>query len=233
MSDFVDYYALLGIAPNCDQATVTAAFRREGFRWHPDRNPDRTAAAHARFVLLTDAVTVLGDPVTRRRYDARWRRLAAEPRTAPRSPLREAVVAAAAAVDPPAEVHSDSTVRVETSADAGLVSEAQARRDFERRVERLMWDLAGSARAARRARRGVRIGQGLSCVAAGGAVLAAITGFVPWFVSALVAPSAALSVALLHYFHRAQLERQAESNRGVAEHLVRRRVDRSDPEARG
>lgn len=47
-------YETLGLRPGASRAEVRAAFRREAFRWHPDRNPG-DAAAVARFKAIVEA----------------------------------------------------------------------------------------------------------------------------------------------------------------------------------
>ncbi len=61
------YYAILGIHPNADLATIKAAFRRKGMELHPDRNNSSNATEH--FQLVNKAYGVLSDPVARAHYD--------------------------------------------------------------------------------------------------------------------------------------------------------------------
>ena len=63
----VDYYALLGIAPDADEETVTRAYRERAKQWHPDAAAD--AAAAERFHDAAAAYAVLGDRGMRREYD--------------------------------------------------------------------------------------------------------------------------------------------------------------------
>ena len=63
----IDFYALLGVAPNANDEAVTRAFREQAKRAHPDTTQDPVAAA--RFGDITAAYEVLGDPKTRRQYD--------------------------------------------------------------------------------------------------------------------------------------------------------------------
>ena len=223
MPEFVDYYALLGLAPAATAEEIAAAFRREGFRWHPDRNPDRAAEASDRFIRLTEALAVLTDPRSRRQYDARWRQQFS-PRTANTVPssLRRAVADALDVVDRsppdrgPTGVSSGSTLE-----------EARARRAFERQVETLRWDLATQAQAARRARAGITAVRGV--LVTGATVLAClgIQQTLPWGLVGIGGIAITLAWVLSRYALRALLERQAEAHRSLAEHLVRRR----DPKA--
>jgi hypothetical protein len=63
----VDYYALLGIAPNADADEVTRAFRALAKRSHPDATSGAAAAQH--FSDVAAAYAVLGDRRTRLEYD--------------------------------------------------------------------------------------------------------------------------------------------------------------------
>lgn len=63
----VDLYAVLGLTHTADAAAVRDAYRRLAKLYHPDVStfPD----AHQRFIRITEAYEVLGDPERRRRYD--------------------------------------------------------------------------------------------------------------------------------------------------------------------
>jgi molecular chaperone DnaJ len=43
--NFVDYYALLGIAQGADEAAIKKAYRSQALKLHPDRNPDNPKAS--------------------------------------------------------------------------------------------------------------------------------------------------------------------------------------------
>lgn len=64
-----DLYEVLEVGPEADQASITAAYRRLVFAFHPDHNPSPEAAA--RTAELNSAYRVLGDPTERARYDQR------------------------------------------------------------------------------------------------------------------------------------------------------------------
>jgi molecular chaperone DnaJ len=64
-----DYYDVLGIDRNADDAAIKQAYRRLAIKYHPDRNPgDRQAVE--RMKELNEAYAVLSDPQKRRQYDA-------------------------------------------------------------------------------------------------------------------------------------------------------------------
>jgi molecular chaperone DnaJ len=63
-----DYYALLGIDVEADDAELRRAWRRLALQWHPDRaGPTATAT----FQKILTAYTVLSDPGSRAEYDRR------------------------------------------------------------------------------------------------------------------------------------------------------------------
>lgn len=64
-----DLYAVLGVAPDADDATIKAAYRKLARAYHPDKNPG-DAKAEERFKEVNSAYQVLGDPEQRRQYDA-------------------------------------------------------------------------------------------------------------------------------------------------------------------
>ncbi len=63
----MDFYDLLGVAPDAPQEDVQRAFRRRVREYHPDRNDDPRAPAQ--FIALKKAYDTLGDPKERDAYD--------------------------------------------------------------------------------------------------------------------------------------------------------------------
>lgn len=68
-----DYYALLGVNPDASAEEIKKAYRKQALKYHPDRNPEHTQEAEARFKELTHAYAVLLNPEKRREYDRRRR----------------------------------------------------------------------------------------------------------------------------------------------------------------
>ncbi|HKW40107.1 MAG TPA: molecular chaperone DnaJ [Gemmatimonadales bacterium] len=65
-----DYYALLGVPRDADDAAIKKAYRRLAMQYHPDRvGPDEKAVAEERFKEITEAYEVLRDPDKRAVYD--------------------------------------------------------------------------------------------------------------------------------------------------------------------
>lgn len=63
-----DYYEILGVPRDADEAALKAAYRAVAMRDHPDRNPD-DPAAEDRFKDASEAYAILSDPEKRRAYD--------------------------------------------------------------------------------------------------------------------------------------------------------------------
>ncbi|MBX0329139.1 J domain-containing protein [Oscillochloris sp. ZM17-4] len=67
--DFKDYYTVLGMASDADEATIKQAYRALARQHHPDVNPG-DHAAEDRFKAINEAYQALGDPERRRTYNA-------------------------------------------------------------------------------------------------------------------------------------------------------------------
>lgn len=63
-----DYYEVLGVAKNADEATLKSAYRKLAMQYHPDRNPG-DKAAEDKFKEAAEAYEVLSNPDKRARYD--------------------------------------------------------------------------------------------------------------------------------------------------------------------
>ena len=86
-----DYYKVLGVPRSADAKKIKKvrlaahtslparshqppqrsmqAYRKLALEWHPDKNPDKTEEAEAKFREITEAYTVLTDDEKRRVYD--------------------------------------------------------------------------------------------------------------------------------------------------------------------
>jgi len=64
-----DYYELLGIDPQAGPQEIKQAYLDRIKRWHPDRNPDRTAEAEEKTKVFNQAYFVLGNAERRKNYD--------------------------------------------------------------------------------------------------------------------------------------------------------------------
>ncbi len=66
--DHKDYYGLLGVPKGATQKDIKQAYRKLARKYHPDLNPDDTAA-EAKFKGLNEAYEVLSDPEKRKMFD--------------------------------------------------------------------------------------------------------------------------------------------------------------------
>ncbi|MFI2365476.1 DnaJ C-terminal domain-containing protein [Promicromonospora sp. NPDC019610] len=64
-----DFYAVLGVPKDADDAAVKKAYRKLARQYHPDQNQGN-AAAESKFKEIGEAYAVLSDPEQRRQYDA-------------------------------------------------------------------------------------------------------------------------------------------------------------------
>lgn len=63
-----DYYEVLGVGRDADEATLKKAYRQIAKKYHPDMNPG-DAEAEKKFKEASEAYAVLSDPDKRRQYD--------------------------------------------------------------------------------------------------------------------------------------------------------------------
>lgn len=63
-----DYYEVLGVDRNADDATIKKAYRQLAKKYHPDMNPG-DAEAEKKFKEASEAYAVLSDPEKKRQYD--------------------------------------------------------------------------------------------------------------------------------------------------------------------
>ena len=67
---FVDYYEILGLNIGSSVDEIKKAFRREAFKWHPDKNS--SSEANERMQLINEAYLILKDREARARYDNQY-----------------------------------------------------------------------------------------------------------------------------------------------------------------
>ena len=63
-----DYYEVLGIDRNADDASIKKAYRKMAKKYHPDMNKDNPAAEE-KFKEVTEAYNVLSDKEKKKLYD--------------------------------------------------------------------------------------------------------------------------------------------------------------------
>jgi curved DNA-binding protein CbpA len=95
MAADIDPYKVLQVDPEAEDEVIQAAYRRLAQKYHPDRAPDREAAA--RMVAINAAWEMVGEPARRAAYD---RSRATQHRSGP--PSTPASAAPPSAPPPPA-----------------------------------------------------------------------------------------------------------------------------------
>jgi len=63
-----DYYEVLGVDKNADEATIKKAYRALAKKYHPDANPG-DKDAEAKFKEAAEAYGILTDPEKKKLYD--------------------------------------------------------------------------------------------------------------------------------------------------------------------
>ncbi|MBA3665295.1 MAG: J domain-containing protein [Bacteroidetes bacterium] len=66
--DFIDYYKILELDKNATEADIKKAYRKLARKYHPDLNPNDTAAKK-KFQQINEANEVLSDPEKRKKFD--------------------------------------------------------------------------------------------------------------------------------------------------------------------
>lgn len=64
-----DYYELLGVARDADEAALKKAYRKAAIKWHPDKNPGNKEVAEKKFKEVAQAYATLSNPNDRATYD--------------------------------------------------------------------------------------------------------------------------------------------------------------------
>lgn len=62
------YYDILKVTPNATQSQIKTAYYKQSFIYHPDKNPGSEDATQV-FSEISEAYTVLGNIILRRKYD--------------------------------------------------------------------------------------------------------------------------------------------------------------------
>lgn len=69
-SKMKDYYKILGVSPDLDDASLKRAYRKLALQYHPDKVQDGDKAkAEAHFAELNEAYEVLSDPEKKRNWE--------------------------------------------------------------------------------------------------------------------------------------------------------------------
>lgn len=63
-----DWYKILGVGRDADDAQIKTAYRKLAKKYHPDAHPG-DEECEARFREITEAYTILSDPAKRKKYE--------------------------------------------------------------------------------------------------------------------------------------------------------------------
>ncbi len=69
---FKDYYAILEVGENATQEELKAAFKKQAFKWHPDRNLGKDTIKQMQ--EINEAYLILKDNEARERYNREYHR---------------------------------------------------------------------------------------------------------------------------------------------------------------
>lgn len=64
-----NYYEILGISQDATQEEIRTAYRKQAFKYHPDRNTENNVGSDSKMKELNFVYTVLSDPIQRKAYD--------------------------------------------------------------------------------------------------------------------------------------------------------------------
>ena len=67
---FIDYYSILNVGHKANSESIKKAYRRESFKWHPDKNPGTDTVREMQ--QINEAFLILYDPDARQRYDKEY-----------------------------------------------------------------------------------------------------------------------------------------------------------------
>ena len=64
-----NYYEILGVSQEANQEEIKTAYRKQAFKYHPDRNTENKVGTDSKMKELNFIYTVLSDPIQRKAYD--------------------------------------------------------------------------------------------------------------------------------------------------------------------
>jgi curved DNA-binding protein CbpA len=71
MSKFIDHYSILNVSVNASVTEIITAYKRQCFKWHPDRNPG--VEATNRMQDINEAKRILSNSGLRETYNKEYR----------------------------------------------------------------------------------------------------------------------------------------------------------------
>ncbi len=64
-----NYYEILGVSQDATQEEIRAAYRKQAFKYHPDRNTENNVGSDRKMKELNFIYSILSDPIQRKTYD--------------------------------------------------------------------------------------------------------------------------------------------------------------------
>lgn len=64
-----NYYEILGVSQDASQEEIKAAYRKQAFKYHPDRNTENNVGSDSKMKELNFIYSILSDPIQRKTYD--------------------------------------------------------------------------------------------------------------------------------------------------------------------
>jgi hypothetical protein len=64
-----NYYEILGVSQDATQEEIRAAYRKQAFKYHPDRNTENNVGSDSKMKELNFIYSILSDPIQRKTYD--------------------------------------------------------------------------------------------------------------------------------------------------------------------
>ena len=125
--EYKDYYSVLGVPKDADQAAVKKAYRRLARKHHPDFNKGNPEAER-KFKEINEAYQVLGDPEKRKRYDhlgANWNSFGRTQAPRQISPASRGIPAAGSRISPRESFRASAISSRRSSADSTSSPDAE------------------------------------------------------------------------------------------------------------
>lgn len=65
----INYYHVLGVSEEANEADIKRAYKKLAIKWHPDKNQENKEEAEEKFKSISEAYAILSDPQKKREYD--------------------------------------------------------------------------------------------------------------------------------------------------------------------
>jgi curved DNA-binding protein CbpA len=65
----INFYEVLGVKKEATDEEIKRAYRKLAIQWHPDKHKENKEIAEEKFKGISEAYTLLSDPIKKREYD--------------------------------------------------------------------------------------------------------------------------------------------------------------------